>query len=72
MLSVVARAFNPSTREAQVGRSLLVWGHPGIQSKFQDSQGCYTKQNKTLSWKTKNKKKIKKKEEKKKKKKNQK
>lgn len=55
MLSVVVHAFNPSTQEAQVGRSLLVWGQPGPQSKFQDSQGCQTKQNKTLSWKTKTK-----------------
>jgi hypothetical protein len=31
---VVAHAFNPSTREAD----FWVWGQPGLQSEFQDSQ----------------------------------
>ena len=48
-----------STWEAEVGRSLWVWGQPGLQSKFQDSQTSTektnqpTKQTKNLSWKTK-------------------
>jgi hypothetical protein len=37
---VVAHAFNPSTQEAEVGR---VRGQPGLQSEFQDSQGCTEK-----------------------------
>jgi hypothetical protein len=39
---VVVHTFNPSTQEAEVDESLLVPGQPGLQSKFQDSQGCYT------------------------------
>jgi hypothetical protein len=37
---VVAHAFNPSTWEAEAG-GFLFWvrGQPGLQSKFQDSQG---------------------------------
>ena len=35
----MAQAFNPSTWEAEIGGSLWVWGQPGLQSKFQDSQG---------------------------------
>jgi hypothetical protein len=31
-------AFNPSTQEAEAGRSLRVQGQPGLQIKFQDSQ----------------------------------
>ena len=30
--------FNPSTWEAETGGSLWVWGQPGLQSEFQDSQ----------------------------------
>lgn len=37
---VVADAFNPSPREAESGKSLR--GQPGLQSKFQDNQGCYS------------------------------
>jgi hypothetical protein len=35
---MVALAFNPSTREAEAGGSLLDQGQPGLQSEFQDSQ----------------------------------
>ena len=28
---MVAHAFNPSTREAEAGGSLWVWGQPGLQ-----------------------------------------
>jgi hypothetical protein len=35
-LGVVVHAFNPSTQEAEAGG---VWGQPGLQSEFQDSQG---------------------------------
>jgi hypothetical protein len=39
---MVAHTLSPSTREAEAeaGRSLWVWGQPGLQSKFQDSLGC--------------------------------
>jgi hypothetical protein len=52
---VVEHAFNPSTWEAEVGRSLCVRGQPGLQSEFQDSQGytmkpCLKKTNKTQKW----------------------
>jgi hypothetical protein len=30
--------FDPSTQEAEKGRSLWVWGQPGLQSELQDSQ----------------------------------
>ena len=33
-------AFNPSTRKAEADGSLWVWDQPGLQSEFQDSQGC--------------------------------
>ena len=33
--AVVARAFNPSTREAETGGALWVRGQPGLQTKFQ-------------------------------------
>ena len=36
---VVAHAFDPSTKEAETAGSLGVQGQPGLQSKFQDSQG---------------------------------
>jgi hypothetical protein len=37
---IEAHAFDPSTQEAETGRSLSsVPGQPGLQSKFQDSQG---------------------------------
>jgi hypothetical protein len=35
---MVALASNPSTQEAEAGRSLWVWGQPGLQSEFQNSQ----------------------------------
>jgi len=39
---VVAHTFNPSTWEAEAG-GFLSWGQPGLQSEFQDSQGCTEK-----------------------------
>ena len=36
---VVVHNFNPSTWETEAGRSFWVQGHPGLQNKFQDSQG---------------------------------
>jgi hypothetical protein len=38
---MVAHAFKPSPEEAELE---LCWvlGHSGLQSKFQDRQGCYT------------------------------
>jgi hypothetical protein len=42
---MVMHAFNPSTQEAEAGGSLAVWGQPGLQSEFQDSQG-YTQKKK--------------------------
>ena len=37
--AVVEHAFNPSTqRGREAGGSLWVWGQPGLQSKFQESQ----------------------------------
>ena len=44
---VVVHAFNPSTQEAETCGSLWVRGQPGLQSKFQDSQG-YKKKNPVL------------------------
>jgi hypothetical protein len=41
-LGVVVSAFNPSVRKAKTGGPLGVQGQPGLQSKSQDSQGCYT------------------------------
>jgi hypothetical protein len=41
----MAHTFNPSTWEAEAGGSLWVWGQPGLQSKFQDSQGYNSKTN---------------------------
>jgi hypothetical protein len=36
---VVEHAFDPSTKEAETAGSLRVQDQPGLQSKFQDSQG---------------------------------
>jgi hypothetical protein len=41
---VVVQAFDPSTQEAEAGRSLWVLSQPGLQCKFQDSQGYTVKQ----------------------------
>jgi hypothetical protein len=48
---MVVHAFNPSTWETKAG-GFLSQGQPGLQSEFQDSQGCtekpcLEKQNKT-------------------------
>ena len=49
-MGVVAHAFNTNTGEAEAGRS-WVWEQPGLQSKFQYSQGytekAHLKLNKT-------------------------
>ena len=42
---MVTNAFNPSTREAEAGKFLR--GQSGLQSEFQDSQGCRNKNQKT-------------------------
>ena len=42
--AVVAQALNLSSQEAEAGGSQWSGGQPGLQSKFQDSQG-YTKRN---------------------------
>lgn len=34
----MAHAFNPSTQEAEAGRSLWLWGQLDLQSELQDSQ----------------------------------
>lgn len=39
---MVKHVFSPSTRESEVGRSLRVQDQFGLQSKFQDSESCYT------------------------------
>ena len=51
-------SFDLSTQEAEAGESLPVRGQPGLQNKFQDSQGytekpCLKKTNKkpTALWK---------------------
>lgn len=38
----VVHTFSPST-QAEAGRFLWVWGQPGLQSKFQDSQNSIVK-----------------------------
>ena len=48
------QSFNPSTWEAEVGKSLWGWGQSGLQSEFQNSQGytdkpCLKKQKQTKS-----------------------
>lgn len=43
LLGVVAHTFKPSTHNAEAGGSRWVWSQPGLQSEFQDIQGCYTK-----------------------------
>lgn len=39
LLSLIAHTLNPSTREAEVGKSLRVPGRPCVQSQFQVSHG---------------------------------
>ena len=61
MPGMTTYTFNPSTQEAETGRSLWAWGQPGLQSKFQDSQSYTEKpcsKNKTII-KTKERKSIK-------------
>ena len=38
---MVAHTFDPNTREAEANGILWVLGLHGLQSEFQDSQGCY-------------------------------
>ena len=40
---VVMYAFIPYTGEAEAGRSLWVWGQPGLQRKFQGSKSYIEK-----------------------------
>ena len=40
---MVVHTFNLSTWEAEAGGSLWIQGQPGLQSEFQDSQGCTEK-----------------------------
>jgi hypothetical protein len=65
---VVAHTFDPSTQEAEAkAGGIFVSGNPGLQSKFQDSQGCVThlrKKQTTNKNKTKHQKKKKKKKKK--------
>jgi hypothetical protein len=35
---MVVHAIHSSAQEAEAGRSLWVWGQPGLQSEFQGSQ----------------------------------
>jgi hypothetical protein len=39
---VEAHTFNPSTQEAETGRSLWVQGQRGLPSEFQNKQPGYT------------------------------
>jgi hypothetical protein len=41
--AVLEHALNPGTQEAEVANIYLNWGQPGLQSEFQDSQGCTEK-----------------------------
>jgi hypothetical protein len=38
-MGMMGHTFNPSTQEAEVGRSLWVWGQSSLQSELQDSPG---------------------------------
>lgn len=40
--AAVGHSFNPVTQEAEVGRWLWVWSHPGLQRKKQDSQATWS------------------------------
>lgn len=37
---LVVNALNASSKDTKVGGSLRVQGQPGLNSEFQDSQGC--------------------------------
>jgi hypothetical protein len=68
------QSFSPSIWEAEAGRSLWVWGQPGLHSEFQNSQRyivrlCLQKKKKKKKRKEEKKKKKRKKKKKKKKKK---
>jgi hypothetical protein len=39
---IVTHTVSLSTEEVEADRSLWVWGHPELQSEFQDSQWCYS------------------------------
>jgi hypothetical protein len=41
--AAVTQAFSPNTQEAEAGRSLCSQVQPGLQIKFQDSQGYIQK-----------------------------
>ena len=46
---MVTHAFDPTTRDAEAAGSLWVWGQPGLQNEFQDSESyrekpCLTNQ----------------------------
>lgn len=39
ILGMVEHIFTSNIWEAEVGRCLWIWGQPGLQRKFKDSQG---------------------------------
>ena len=47
--AVVAQAFNPNIREGEAGRSLIVQGQPGLQSKCQDYTGKPSFENQSIN-----------------------
>jgi len=42
-LGGMVHTFNPTMWEAEAVGSLWFWGHPGLQSEFQDSQSYMVK-----------------------------